>query len=54
MSRKALLWQNNRVDHVDDPVAAKNVGLDDFGVVDHHRAIVNADGVQRRICWTVN
>ena len=44
LSLVALLWQQNRVDHVNDPVAAQDVSLDHLGVAHHYRTTVDADG----------
>ena len=41
---ETLLWQQDGVDDVDHTVAAKDVGFDDVGVVDHNGAAVGMNG----------
>lgn len=41
--RETLLGEQNGINHVNDPVAAKDVGLDHLGVVNHHRSTIDAE-----------
>ena len=35
--KPGLAGQNHGVDHMDDTIVADDIGLDGFGIIDHHR-----------------
>lgn len=43
MLLKLLLGHDYGVNDVNDPIAAKYVGLDDLSIVDHHGAAIGGD-----------
>lgn len=37
------LWQDHRIDDMDDTVGCLDICFDDLGIVDHHNAVLHLD-----------